>query len=83
MMQWGPETNLGGCYIMVHGGSQTDVFAIESLLGLAILVLNKCFVSTAVGERNIAGSVKIGPGNDWWLSVILRIRAVGGNDSVV
>ena len=84
MQQWGPETHLGGCYILVHGGSHRDVFTVESLLGPAILALNKCFVGPAAGGvQNVVGSTNVGPSNDWVLSVILRVRVVGENDSSV
>ena len=79
--QWGPGTDFGGCYILVDGGVHSDVFAVESLLGPAILALNKCFVGEVMGS-NILAKTKVGPGNDWWLSVILERKAIAGNDSI-
>lgn len=68
---------------MVHSGSQRDVFTVESLLGPAIAALNKCFVGTVGGQQNVVARTKVGPSNDWVLSVILRIRVGGGNESSV
>lgn len=52
----------------------------ESLLGPAIAALNKCFVG-AVDERNFIAKTRVGPGSDWWLSVVLETR-VGGSDTI-
>lgn len=54
-----------------------DVFAVESLLEPAILALIKCFVGGVEG-RYVLARTRVGPGNDWWLSVVLEMRVVGG-----
>ena len=79
--QWGPETDEGGCYILVDGGLRGDVFAVEDLLGPAIRVLSKCFLGSAEG-RNVLGKVRVGLGKDWWLSVVLQATRVGVNGTV-
>ena len=52
----------------------------ESLLGPAIAALNKCFVG-AVYDGNFIAKTRVGPGSDWWLSVVLETR-VGGSDTI-
>ena len=79
--QWGPETDLGGCYILVNGGHQRDVFAVERLLGPAIWAVGKCFVGNLEG-RNVLARTRVGPGSVWWLSVVLERKGVGGNGSL-
>ena len=79
-MQWGPQNAPGGCYIRVDGGRRSDAFAVDSLLRPVILAVNKCFVG-AVEDGNDVAATKVGPGNDWRLSVVLEARWVGGNDS--
>lgn len=79
--QWGPETDEGGCYILVDGGLRGDVFAVEDLLGPAIRVLSKCFLGSVEG-RNVLGKVRVGLGKDWWLSVVLQATGVGVNGTV-
>ena len=65
---------------MVDGGSQRDVFTVESLLGPAIAALNKCFVG-AVDEGYCLAKTIVGPGREWWLSVVLR-SMVDGTGSI-
>ncbi|CAD6591629.1 MAG: hypothetical protein ASARMPREDX12_005283 [Alectoria sarmentosa] len=81
--QWGPETDRGGCYILVDGGGERDVFPIETLLGPAIWALGKCFVGVVEGRNRLA-KTRIGPRKDWWLSIVLEATGVvvGGNGSV-
>lgn len=80
--QWGPETDLGGCYIRVEGGTHRDVFSIEAVLGPAIWALGKCFLGDVEGRNRLA-KTRIGPRRDWWLSIVLEATgAVGGNGSV-
>lgn len=80
--QWGPETDLGGCYVLVDSGGQTDVFPVEALLGPALWTLGKCFVGEVEG-RNRLGKTRVGPKSSWWLSVVLETTgAVGRNVSV-
>ena len=52
----------------------------ESLLGPAIGAVSKCFVGEVEG-KNFLAKTKVGPGNGWWLSVVLETR-VGGIASV-
>ena len=47
--QWGPETDIGGCYILIDGGAIRDVFSVEASLGPAIWAIGKCFVLDLVG----------------------------------
>lgn len=51
----------------------------EDLLGPAILAVNKCFVGLEGGLDNALARTRVGPGNSWWLSVVLE-RTVGGMD---
>ncbi|KAL9069610.1 MAG: hypothetical protein Q9161_005409 [Pseudevernia consocians] len=81
-MQWGPETDFGGCYIQIDAGTHRETFSIEAVLGSAIWALGKCFVGEVEGRNRLA-KTKIGPGRDWWLSIVLEATgAVGGNGSV-
>lgn len=80
--QWGPETDLGGCYIRVDGGSERDVFSLDTLLGPAIWVVGKCFVGEMEGRNRLA-KTKVGPRKEWLLSVVLETTGVvRGNESV-
>ncbi|CAF9904031.1 MAG: hypothetical protein ALECFALPRED_004810 [Alectoria fallacina] len=80
--QWGPETDLGGCYLLVDGGGERDIFSIETLLGPAIWALGKCFVGDVEG-RNRFAKTRIGPKKGWWLEIVLEVTGVvGGNSSV-
>ena len=67
---------MGGCYILIDGGLERDVFAVDGLLGPAIGAVSKCFVGEVEG-RNFLAKTRVGPGNEWWLSVVLETR-VGG-----
>lgn len=79
---WGPETDLGGCYILVDGGSQSDVFPIDALLGPAVWALGKCFVSGPGGMINLA-KTRVGPSKDWFVSVVLiPLEGGGGNGTI-
>ena len=80
--QWGPETDIGGCYILLDGGQIRDVFSVEALLGPAIWALGKCF-AVGDGERmNRLAKIKVGPKKEWWLSVVLdMVGAAAGNSS--
>ena len=80
--QWGPETDLGGCYILVDGGGQSDAFSIEALLGPAVWAVGKCFVSGAEGSIGL-GKTRVGPRKDWLLSVVLAAVGVGGRNGTV
>lgn len=59
-----------------------DVFAVESLLGPAIRAVSKCFVGE-MEARNILAKTRVGPGNGWWLSVVLERTGVEVNVSVL
>lgn len=76
--KWGPETDRGGCYILVHGGHQSDVFAVESLLGPAVWAVGKCFVGSSEGRNVFTARTRVGPGSVWWLSLVLERTRVGG-----
>ena len=78
--QWGPETDLGGCYILVDGGGEVDVFSLETLLGPTIWALGKCFLGDVEGRNRLA-KTRIGPRKAWWLSVVLEV--VGGSNGSV
>ena len=54
----------------------------ESLLGPAISALSKCFVGYDGPGQIVEGRTQVGPSKDWSLSVILRMRPVGGDDGV-
>ncbi len=80
--QWGPETDFGGCYILVDGGAETEAFSLHATLGPAIWALGKCFVGELEGRNRLA-KTRIGPRKDWVLSVVLqRTGVAGGNASV-
>ncbi|CAF9938201.1 hypothetical protein IMSHALPRED_000717 [Imshaugia aleurites] len=69
-----PETVLGGCYILVDGGVEMELFALEALLGPAGWALGRCFVGDVEG-RNRAAKTRVGEKRSWVLSVVLE--AVG------
>lgn len=79
--KWGPETDLGGCKILVDGGLEMEVFSIEALLGPAIWALGKCFVGGLEGRNRLA-KTRIGAKKDWLLTIVLELTGVGANDSV-
>ncbi|KAF6236451.1 hypothetical protein HO173_005232 [Letharia columbiana] len=80
--QWGPETDLGGCYILVDGGGGRDVFSIQTLLGPAVWALGKCFVGE-VESRYLLAKTRVGPRKDWFVSIVLEVSGVAvGNGSV-
>lgn len=78
---WAPETDYGGCYILLDGGLQRDVFSVESLLGPAIWAVSKCFVGNMGGRNNLART-KVGPSKTWCLSVGLERQGEGSNGSL-
>lgn len=53
----------------------------ESLLGPAMWAVSKCFVGEVEG-RNVLAKTRVGPGNQWWLNVVLERTGIGGNASV-
>ena len=80
--QWGPETDIGGCYILLDGGGGRDIFSVEMLLGPAIWAIGQCFVTHNEGMYRLA-KTKVGPRKDWWLSVVLNlVGAAVGNSSI-
>ena len=79
--QWGPETDIGGCFVLLDGGGVRDTFSVEALLGPAIWAIGKCFVGDDEGMNRLA-KTKVGPRKDWWLSVVLDlVGAAAGNSS--
>lgn len=62
---------------MLDGRHNRDVFVVEILLGSAIMALSKCFIGNMEGT-NVLATTRMGPGSDWWLSVFLERRVVGG-----
>ena len=79
--QWGPETDIGGCSILLDGGVDRDIFSVEALMGPAIWAIGKCFAGQGEGVNQLA-KTKVGPKKDWWLSVILDLKgAAAGNGS--
>ena len=80
--QWGPETDIGGCYILLDGGGERDIFSVEALLGPAIWAIGKCFVVGDDEGTNQLAKTKVGPKKIWWLSVVLDlVGAAAGNSS--
>ena len=80
---WGPETDLGGCYILVDGGTALDVFSVAALLGPALWAMDKCFVGVGDEGRNRMAKTRVGPKRDWVLSLVRETVGVGvGNGSL-